>query len=147
MLKLEVSTSVGLYRQIIADEDSILDSVPRLRPADLISRLEVQESHDCLTLVTTGCTVSPPMAAVCIRAGWSMGPVKDRYIHYEKAGDEFVGRTVTGITALDCNFAISPVYWNWCGLSPSEESNAKKRLEEIINGITNKNTFSAARMV
>ena len=97
-----------------------------------------------ITLVTTGCTVSPPMAAVCIRAGWSMGPVKDRYIHYEKAGDEFVGRTVTGITALDCNFAISPVYWNWCGLSPSEESNAKKRLEEIINGITNKNTVSAA---
>ena len=50
MLKLQASTSVGLYRQIIADKDSILESVPRLRPADLISRLEVLESQVYLTL-------------------------------------------------------------------------------------------------
>ena len=49
MLKLQASTSVAYIRQIIADKDSILDSVPRLRPADLISRLEVQESQVCLT--------------------------------------------------------------------------------------------------
>ena len=52
-------------------------------------------SHSCrkgvITLVSAGCTVCPPMAAICLCAGWSMGPVKDRYIHYEKAGDQFVG--------------------------------------------------------
>ena len=70
-------------------------------------------SHSCrkgaITLVSTGCTVSPPMASICLRACWSMGPVKDRYIHYEKAGDQFTGRTVTGISSLDKEFAISPV--------------------------------------
>ena len=30
-----------------------------------------------VTLLTTGCTVVPPMASVCIRAGWSIGPAKD----------------------------------------------------------------------
>lgn len=105
-------------------------------------------SHSCrkgaITMVTTGCTVSPPMAAVCIRAGWSMGSVKDRYIHYEKAGDQFVGRTVTGIPSLDCNFAISPVYWDWCGLPRREEILFKKELEEISSGIADREVVSAA---
>ena len=52
-----------------------------------------------ITLVSSGCTVSPPMSSICIRARWSMGPVKDRYIHYEKAGEEFFGRTATGISS------------------------------------------------
>ena len=30
-----------------------------------------------VTLLTTGCTVVPTMASVCIRAGWSIGPAKD----------------------------------------------------------------------
>jgi len=105
-------------------------------------------SHSCrkgaITLVTTGCTVSPPMAAVCIRAGWSMGSVKDRYIHYEKAGDQFVGRTVTGIPALDCNFAISPVHWDWSGLSRIDERKKKEELEEILGEIVVKKDVSAA---
>ena len=29
------------------------------------------------TLAACGCTVSPPMASICLRAGWSMGPVKE----------------------------------------------------------------------
>ena len=45
---------------------------------------------------SAGCTVSPPMTAICLRACWSMGPVKERYLHYEKAGDQFLGRVVTG---------------------------------------------------
>ena len=61
-------------------------------------------SHSCrkgaITIVSTGCTVSPPMASICLRAGWSMGNVKDRYINYEKAGDQFCGRSVTGISSM-----------------------------------------------
>ena len=53
-----------------------------------------------ITLVSSGCTVSPPMASICLPACWSMGPVKDRYIHYEKAGDQLVGRSATRISSL-----------------------------------------------
>jgi hypothetical protein len=42
-----------------------------------------------------------------------MGPIKDRYIHYEKAGDQFVGRNVSGISSLSIDFAVSPVHWDW----------------------------------
>ena len=29
------------------------------------------------TLAACWCTVSPPMASICLRVGWSMGPVKE----------------------------------------------------------------------
>jgi hypothetical protein len=38
---------------------------------------------------SAGCTVSPPMASICLRVCWSVGPAKERYLHYEKAGDQF----------------------------------------------------------
>ena len=53
-----------------------------------------------ITIVASGCTIYPPMASVCLRACWSMVPIKDWYIHYEKAGDKFLGRSVTGIYSL-----------------------------------------------
>ena len=53
------------------------------------------------------------MASVCLRACWSIGPIKYRYIHYEKAGDQFVGQSVTGISSLTTEFGVSPVHWDW----------------------------------
>ena len=40
-----------------------------------------------------------------------MGLIKDRYIHYKNAGDQFVGRSVTGISSLKTEFGVSPVHW------------------------------------
>mmetsp|Transcript_8451 Transcript_8451/g.12231 ORF Transcript_8451/g.12231 Transcript_8451/m.12231 type:complete len:297 (-) Transcript_8451:662-1552(-) len=68
------------------------------------------------------------MASICLRACWSMGPVKDRYIHYEKAGNQFTGRCVTGISSLDKTFAISPVYWDWAGCA----STAEKSVDDVL---------------
>ena len=65
------------------------------------------------THCSTGSTVSPPMASICLRAGWSMGPVKEKYIHYEKAGDQYVGRVVTGLNVNSVEFAVSPPYFNF----------------------------------
>ena len=73
--------------------------------------------------------MSPPMAAICLRAGWSMGLVKDRYIHYEKAGDQFVGRCATGISSLGKYFATSPVYWDTKGAP----AGLRQRIDECIS--------------
>ena len=51
-------------------------------------------SHAC-----SGTTVSPPMVSICLRAMWSMGHVKERYLQYEKAGNQYLGRVVTGLSA------------------------------------------------
>ena len=63
-------------------------------------------SHAC-----SGTTVSPPMVSICLRAMWSMGHVKERYLQYEKAGDQYLGRVVAGLDVNSVNFAVSPPYF------------------------------------
>ena len=64
-------------------------------------------------LCACGVTVSPSMALICLRSGWSMGTVKDRYLYYEKASDQYVGQTVAGISALSIEFAASPAFFEF----------------------------------
>ena len=42
------------------------------------------------TSCSTGCTVSPPIASICLCMWWSMDPVRDCYINYKKARHHFV---------------------------------------------------------
>ena len=37
-----------------------------------------------------------------------MGPVKERYLHYEKAGDQFLGRAVSGLNMMTTEFGVPP---------------------------------------
>jgi len=57
---------------------------------------------------SAGTTVSPPIVSICLRAIWSMGQVKERYLHYEKAGDQYLGRVVAGLNCSDHSFAVLP---------------------------------------
>ena len=65
------------------------------------------------TSVSAGCTMSPPIVSVCIRAGWVMGGVKDIYLKYKAAGDQFVGRCAACLDLLSSNFAVSPPHWDF----------------------------------
>ena len=49
-------------------------------------------------MVAAGCTVSPPIVSMSIRAGWVMGGVKDKYLKRESAGYQYIGR---GASVLD----------------------------------------------
>ena len=84
------------------------------------------------TRCSTGCTVSPPMASICLRAGWSMGPVRERYIHYEKAGDQFVGRTVCGLNSMSTEFGISPCYFDFTGIHEEDRQSTQDSIDETI---------------
>ena len=64
------------------------------------------------TYCCAGVHPGPPIVSVCLRAGWTIGRVKERYLKYENAGDELVGRTLTGIPPTSYEFGISPVYFS-----------------------------------
>ncbi|OWZ00260.1 hypothetical protein PHMEG_00028589, partial [Phytophthora megakarya] len=52
----------------------------------------------------SGCSTSgPSAAAICLRAGWTLPGVQDKYIRYEAAGDIVVGRYV----------AVQQVQFEW----------------------------------
>ena len=93
-------------------------------------------SHSCrkgaITLCSSGCTVSPSMASICLRACWSMGPVKDRYVHYEKAGDQFCGRTATSISSLSIEFAVSPAYFDFTDCPEADQNKIDRILTENL---------------
>ena len=63
------------------------------------------------TYCCAGTTAAPHIAAVCNRAGWTMGKVKDTYIQYAEAGDQHVGRVVAGLSVLDKSYACTPPYF------------------------------------
>jgi hypothetical protein len=54
----------------------------------------------------------PAPAALCLRAGWSMGQVKDIYFHQTDGGDEFVGRCASLLNMVNGDFAISPAFFD-----------------------------------
>ena len=58
-----------------------------------------------------GTTAAPHIAAICNRAGWTMGKVKDTYIQYAEAGDQHVGRVVAGLPVLSAKYACSPPFF------------------------------------
>ena len=64
------------------------------------------------TYCTSGTTTGISFAALCVRAGWSMGGVKERYIKYAEAGDRVCGRTAAGLDVNSHEFSISPVLFD-----------------------------------
>lgn len=53
----------------------------------------------------------PPAASICIRAGWTMGRVRDIYMRYVSSGDQFCGRCLALLPILDVGFAASPPFF------------------------------------
>ena len=64
------------------------------------------------TYCCSGAHPGPLIVSVCLRAGWSLGRVKERYLKYEPCGDEVFGRTLTGIPSTCGELTPSPVYFN-----------------------------------
>jgi hypothetical protein len=58
----------------------------------------------------------PPPASICIRAGWTLGGVKDVYIKYEQSGDMFCGRCLCLLLLLQPEFGAAPPSFQIGGL-------------------------------
>ena len=77
------------------------------------------------TWVAARCTVAPPIVSLCIRAGWTLGGVKDKYLFHENAGDQHVGRCASGLNSDTAEFAISRAYFDYSDL-PDEPERQKR---------------------
>jgi len=83
-----------------------------------------------VTHISTGTTSCPPIASICLRANWALPGVTGRYIKYENAGDQFVGRCVSGLPRLTMDFAASPAYFDFSSMNRTE----REQSERQING-------------
>lgn len=64
-----------------------------------------------VTYCSSGSTMAPSIIAICLRAGWSLKGVENRYFRLENAMDQFLGRVVTGLDLMSGNFAILPPFF------------------------------------
>ena len=73
------------------------------------------------TYASSGTTAAPSSVSVNNRGGWTLGGVRDVYMLYERAGDQYVGRILSGtMNVLSAKFGASaPDFFNhawycWC---------------------------------
>lgn len=77
-----------------------------------------------ITYATSGTTDGPNMAAVYTRGGWTLPGVLDRYMKYAKAGDQFVGRIIAGLTPNTVEFATLPPHFTRIDSASVDKINA-----------------------
>lgn len=64
-----------------------------------------------VTYCASGYTSGPSLAAISVRAKWKLGGIQDKYLKYERAGDQFVGRVLSGLPQDSVKFAALPPHF------------------------------------
>lgn len=62
---------------------------------------------------STGSTVPPIITFICLRVYRSMRPVREKYIHYKKDGDQYAGRVLSVLNVKRTDIAVSPPHFNF----------------------------------
>ncbi len=75
------------------------------------------------TYAASGTTDAPSQMSINLRAGWSMTRIEKTYFRYERAGDQYVGRTVAGLPIQAAEFSILPPQWS---------ASAAAQLEDVM---------------
>jgi hypothetical protein len=112
----------GLKRD--KEEKGCLNSVFRQHGCDPKDSGVHSVRKGAATSVASASTAGPSMPAICNRCNWSIGSVLDRYLRYEGAGDQFVGRTVALMGLLSS--------WKFMVLPPHFVSDVTEDLKNLF---------------
>ena len=97
-----------IFGKVLSDHKEELQSMG-VDPSDLGTH---STRKGVATQCCAGSTVSPPLLSVCLRMGWTiLGPVQGRYLKYEKAGDQYLGRAAAGLDVNSKEFGVSSYYF------------------------------------
>ena len=106
------------YKRFTKYVDSLLEKYEEEISTDFGVESKYIGSHSlrkgAAIFVSSGATCSPPQVATNIRAGWTMGIVQDTYLRYESAGDQYVGRVVSGLPLCSAKFSVLPPQFDCC---------------------------------
>ena len=85
-----------------------------------------------MTYTASGTTAPPPITSICLRANWKMPGVMNRYIKHENAGDQYVGRCVSGRKRMDSRFAESIPYFDFSEFPSTQKETMNRVLDNWI---------------
>jgi len=87
-----------------------------------------------ITHASTGVTTSPPIVSICTHANWKMPGIMNRYMRFEHAGDQYVGRSVSGRDRMSKYFAASCPYFDFSDVDDiTEKEECQKTLDNWIS--------------
>ena len=84
------------------------------------------------THISTGSTACPPIASICLRANWSMPGVLNKYIKFESASDQFVGKCASGRSRNSKKIGASCAYWDFSALHLNEREAREADLQRFL---------------
>ncbi len=84
------------------------------------------------TMVANASTVGPPIVALCLRAGWKLGGVKEKYLFRADGGDMAVGRRASCLDVDSKEFAISPPYFDYTHLDGDDKTEEKEKVKRWL---------------
>jgi len=124
-------------------------SDPKVRFGKALGRLIANDGADKIYgthslrkgVATFACgrsTGGPSIVSVCLRCGWSLGGVQDRYFRYEAAGDQYLGRVVAGLPVNDSKFAALPPHFR-----DNSDDMVKSGVEKMFPGLALENNLSS----
>ena len=89
------------------------------------------------TYASSGSTSCPSNTAVHLRAGWSMPGVDGTYKKFQAAGDQHVGRTVSGLPTETADFAELPPFF------PQNDPEVRSAVSSVFFNIPDSLNFVA----
>ncbi len=59
-----------------------------------------------------GSTNGPAFVTIMMRGGWTLEGIDKRYVRFERAGDQYVGRILAGLNVNTADFALLPPFFS-----------------------------------
>ncbi|OWY94575.1 hypothetical protein PHMEG_00035653 [Phytophthora megakarya] len=87
------------------------------------------------TYVSSCSTSGPSAASICLRAGWTLPGVQDKYVRFKAAGDMVAGRYVAGLPFDSPDFAILPPFFNTQSGQIQDALELRQRIQVALDAI------------
>jgi len=139
-----------IFLDIVSDEKYCAQFAALDMPPEHFGTHSIRKG--AVTHIATGTIASPPIASICLRANWAMPGVLNRYIRFENAGDQFVGKCVSGRSRMSKEFAISQPYFDFSACTRVDGELKEKEVDDWIKNRmptaakSNDNVFGTFKM-
>ncbi len=59
--------------------------------------------------------------------------MKEQYLHYKKAGDQYLGHIVAGLNCSHHSFVVSPPYFDFLSLDTVKQNELEQKIDNMIS--------------
>lgn len=112
----EGSDTEGRFAKLLRAVVKKLDRAAQLQLGCATNQIGTHSVRKGAATYCTSLVSGPATVQVFLRAGWTLGPVQDRYLFGGGGGDQLTGRVLAGLSINDRLFSTLPPHFDSAGL-------------------------------